>query len=304
MESTRVALDNIPQQVSAMAAFASVVEARSFSAAAERLGITKSAVSKQVARLEASLGTRLLRRTTRSLSLTQAGEVLYERAAQALALLQLAGGELSELVHEPRGKLRVTAPITYGRLRIVPRLREFVARHPNIQLQLVLLDRPVDLAAEGFDLAIRLVPKLPADVIARPLETAQYKLVSKPGYFTRAKAPKSPTDLKHVNCLRYEATETLSTWQFASAHGTAKVRIAGNLTVNNSEALRELTLQGAGVAVLPDFVIDADLRRGRLEELLHGWHVKPPFAPDAHIVWLPDRHMTPKMRAFIDFVRT
>lgn len=297
-----MALDNLPQQVSAMAAFASVVEAKSFSAAADRLGVTKSAVSKQIARLEASLGTRLLRRTTRSLSLTQAGEVLYERAAQALALLQLAGGELSELTQEPRGKLRVTAPITYGRLRIVPRLREFVTRHPHVQLQLVLLDRPVDLAAEGFDLAIRLVPKLPADVVARPLGSAQYKLVAKPGYFPRAKSPKSPGDLKDVNCLRYEATEALSTWHFTGPHGAAKIRIAGNLTVNNSEALRELTLQGAGIAALPDFAIDADLRRGRLEELLHGWQVKPPFAPDAHIVWLPDRHLTPKMRAFIDFL--
>jgi DNA-binding transcriptional LysR family regulator len=287
-----------------MATFARVVEAKSFSAAAERLGVTKSAVSKQVARLEASLGTRLLRRTTRSLSLTQAGELLYERAAQALALLRLAGGELSELSQEPRGKLRVTAPVTYGRLRIVPRLREFLVRHPHIELQLVLLDRPVDLAAEGFDLAVRLVPKLPADVIARPLETAQYKVVAKAGYFRRAAAPKLPNDLKDVNCLRYEATEALSIWQFTGPSGAAKVRINGNVAVNNSEALRELALQGAGVAVLPHFLVDADLQRGSLEEVLRGWRVKPPFAPDAHIIWLPDRHLTPKMRAFIDFLRT
>lgn len=292
----------LPHQMSAIAVFARVVDAKSFSAAAETLGLSKSAVSKQVARLEAELGAKLLRRTTRSISVTQAGEVLYDRAREAFGLLEHAGGELSELAQEPSGRLRVTAPVTYGRTRIVPRLPAFLKRYPLVELQLVLLDRPVDLASEGFDIAIRLVPKIPGDLIARPLGQARYRLVAKPGLFSRGTSPKDPSDLRRVNCLRYEATEALSTWQFVRHGTTTKVRVTGNVVVNNSDALRELAVQGMGVAVLPDFVADADLKRGRLEEVLSGWRVTPPFAADAHIVWLPDRYLTPKMRAFIDFL--
>ncbi|HVY81414.1 MAG TPA: LysR substrate-binding domain-containing protein [Steroidobacteraceae bacterium] len=291
-----------PHQLYAMVVFARVVEARSFSAAAERLGLSKSAISKQIKRLESDLGASLLRRTTRSLSVTHAGELLYERASQAIALFEQASGKLSEQSHQPHGKLRVTAPVTYGRVCVVPRLTAFLQRYPRIELQLVLLDRPVDLAAEGFDLAIRLVPKLPGDVIARPLGRSGYTLVAKPGLFTRRTQPREPSDLKHVNCLRYEATERLSIWQFTREGTTANVRVTGNMVVNNSEALRELALQGIGVAVLPDFLAESEIKRGRLERLLSGWHVTPPFATDAHIVWLPDRYRTPAMQAFVDFM--
>jgi DNA-binding transcriptional LysR family regulator len=288
--------------MAAMAVFARVVERKSFSGAAQALGLSKSAVSKQIAKLEALAGARLLRRTTRSLSLTQAGEVLYERASQAVALVSHAAGELSSFSEQPRGVIRVTAPVTFGRLRLVPRLKEFLARHPQVQIHLVLLDRPVDLAAEGFDLAVRLTPKLPAGVIARSIGGTQYKLVAKAGYFSKGAAPRSASDLARVNCLRYENTDALSTWQLSGPDGNVKVRVSGNLAVNNSESLRELVLAGLGVAVLPGFVVDGDLRTGRLEEVLRGWRVNPPFATDAHIVWLPDRQLTPRMRAFIDFL--
>jgi DNA-binding transcriptional LysR family regulator len=294
--------DKLPQQAAAMVVFARVVEMKSFSRAAQALELSKSAVSKQVARLESLVGARLLRRTTRSLSLTQAGEALYERAEQAIALVAQATGALSDFAQEPRGRVRITAPITYGRLRVVPRLEDFLARYPNIELQVVLLDRPVDLAAEGFDFAIRLTPKLPADAVARPLGRESYTLVAKSGYFKRRSAPREPADLQHVNCLRYETTDALSTWHFAGPGGNLKVRVTGNMVVNNSESLHELVLRGVGVAVLPSWVADADLRRGRLEEVLAAWRVKPPFATDVHLVWLPDRHLTVAMRSLIDFM--
>jgi DNA-binding transcriptional LysR family regulator len=292
----------MPQQISAMAVFVRVVESNSFSAAAEILGVSKSAVSKQVARLETELGTRLLRRTTRSLSTTQAGELLYERASQAFALLNHAGGALSELAQEPHGKLRVTAPVTYGRWRVIPRLPQFLKRYPRVEVQLVLLDRPVDLAAEGFDIAIRLVPKLPGDLIARPLGTETYKLVASPGFFARNSTPRQPSDLQKVNCLRYEASTSVSTWHFSRATDNVKVHVTGNVVVNNSDALRELAVHGAGVTVLPSFLADDEIKRNRLVELLRGWQVAPPFAANAHIVWLPDRYMTPKARAFVDYM--
>jgi DNA-binding transcriptional LysR family regulator len=295
-------IDNLPQQAAAMVAFTRVVEMKSFSAAAEVLGLSKSAVSKQVARLESLVGARLLRRTTRSLSLTQAGEVMYERAAQAVALLTQASGALSELTREPRGRVRITAPVTYGRLRVLPRLQDFLARYPNIEVQLVLLDRAVDLAAEGFDFAIRLTPKLPADVVARPLGKESYTLVAKSGYFERRSAPQQPADLQHVNCLLYEMTDALSTWHLVGPSGNVKVRVSGNMAVNSSESLHQLVLRGVGVAVLPSWVADSDLRRGRLEQVLPGWRVKAPFATDVHLVWLPNRHLTVGMRSFIDFM--
>jgi DNA-binding transcriptional LysR family regulator len=291
-----------PQQISAMAVFARVVESKSFSAAAESLGLSKSAVSKQIARLESDLGTRLMRRSTRSLSVTQAGELLYERASQAFAVLNHAGGELSELAHEPHGKLCVTAPVTYGRWRVIPRLPQFSKRYPRIDLQLVLLDRPVDMTAEGFDIAIRLVPKLPGDLIARPLGKESYKLVAHPALFAKGSVPREPADLLKVNCLRYEANTSLSTWQFTRKTSVSKVQVTGNIVVNSSDALRELALQSAGVAVLPTFMADDEIKRNRLVELLRGWAVTPPFATDAHILWHPDRYLTPKARAFVDYM--
>lgn len=295
-------VEPLPQQISAMAVFVRVVEMKSFSAAAAALGVSKSAVSKQLARLESGLGTKLLRRSTRSLSMTQAGEVLYERARQAFASLTHAGGELAELAHEPHGRLRVTAPITYGRHRVLPHVPRFLERYPQIELQLVLLDRPVDLVMEGFDIAIRLVPKLPGDVVARPLGKESYKLVAKPGSFSRKSTLREPADLGKVNCLRYEATPALSTWQFSRRGAVEKVRVNGNAVVNNSDALRHLALEGVGVAVLPAFLADEDIKRRRLVELLPGWQVTPPFAVDAHLVWMPDRYLTPRMRAFVDYM--
>lgn len=295
--------DHLLECMAGMAIFARVVEARSFSGAARTLGLTKSAVSKRISRLESLLGMQLLRRTTRSLSLTEAGRALYDRAAQAVALCHDASGAVAELTERPNGLLRVTAPVTFGRLRIAPLLSPFLAAHPQVQVQLVLLDRPVDLADEGFDVAIRLTRTLPADVVARRLASVRYVLCAAKGAFARSRLPRTPEELAGVPCLRYGGGETGSVWCFDDGEGNRRVRVSGPLWVNNSEALRDAVLAGTGVALLPDFVVEQDLREGRLRRLLHTWTPRAPFGTEACAVWLPDRHMPPKMRAFVDFLQ-
>lgn len=297
--------DHLPEQMAGIAVFACVVEARSFTGAARMLGTSKSAVSKQIARLETLLDVQLLRRTTRSLSPTAAGQTLYDRTAEAIALCRSAGGEVASLLQRPMGLLRVTAPMTLGRLVVAPALPAFLEAYPELRVQLVLLDRSVDLAEEGFDIAIRTTRELPAGAVARPLGSTAYLLCAAPGYLGRVAAPASPEDLATLNCLRYGEGETHQLWRFDGADGprdVRAVRVSGNLLVNSSESLRDAVRQGLGVALLPDFVVDEDLRQGRIVRLLPDWTVRPPFGPTISAVWLPDRHLPPKMRVFVDFM--
>jgi DNA-binding transcriptional LysR family regulator len=294
--------DQTPEQLAGMAVFARVVEARSFSGGARALGLTKSAVSKRIARLEAQMGVQLMRRTTRSLSLTDAGRTLYDRASHAITLCREAQGALSELSTGPRGMLRITAPMTFGRLRLAPLLPEFLGSYPDLQIQLVLLDRPVDLADEGFDLAIRLTKTLPAGVVARKLEPIQFVLCCAPNHFTRGTLPRTPADLQTVNCLRYGEGDPSQLWRFDGPEGSRSVRVHGNYLVNNSELLRDAVLQRIGIAILPRFVVAEDLRAGRIKQLMPDWKPRAPFGTNAYAIWLSDRHLPPKMRLFIDFL--
>lgn len=293
--------DPLPARMGRMAVFARVVESGSFSAAARLLGLTKSAVSKQVARLEGELGVRLLHRTTRSLSLTEAGRAVHARAAQAVMLVREAWGAAADLNETPRGLVRMTAPVSFGQSCLAPRLPALLGAHPELRVQLVLLDRPVDLAEEGFDLAIRLTRALPQGVVARPLVQIAYVLCAAPAYLANARAPRAPEDLASLNCLRYEAAERAERWRFERAGETVGIGVRGNLSLNNSEALREAALAGLGVALLPDYVVEADLAAGRLRALCPRWRPQPPFGATAYAIWHPDRRLPPKTRACVDF---
>lgn len=294
--------DLLPARMGRMAVFARVVEARSFSAAARMLGLTKSAVSKQVARLEAELGVRLLHRTTRSLSLTEAGRAVAAHAAQAVALVREASGAVADLNDAPRGLVRMTAPVSFGKSCLAPRLPALLAAHPELRIQLVLLDRPVDLAEEGYDLAIRLTRTLPQGVVARPLMRIGYLLCAAPAYLARVRGPRAPGDLAALNCLRYEAAGRPERWRFERAGETAAVGVTGNLSINNSEALREAALAGLGVALLPEYAVRGDVAAGRLRALCPRWQAQAPFGTTAHAVWHPDRQLPPKTRACVDFL--
>lgn len=289
------------EQIEDIAVFAMVVDQGSFSEAARRLGIAKSAVSKKVDRLERGLGVRLLNRSTRSLSMTEAGRAIHGRAVQSMALLEEARSQVANLSEAPRGQLRVTAPVAFGRLCLAPLLAEFLAAYPEIRLQLTLLDRVVDLAEEGFDLAIRLTRSPPDFVVAKPLMGVDYVVCAAPAYL-QGRRVEMPRDLAALNCLYYGYRDFGNDWVFQREGQRETVRVDGNLVVNSSEVVRDLLLDGVGVGLVARYAVAEEVRQGRLEVLLDGWKPVGPFGQTAFAIWLPQVHLPPKIRVFVDFL--
>jgi DNA-binding transcriptional LysR family regulator len=288
-------------RLSGMAVFAKVAETKSFSEAARRLGLSKSAVSKHVTRLEQSLKARLLNRTTRRLSLTEVGSAYYEHCSRMVAEAEAADLVVSRLHAMPRGVLKLTVPAAFGHLQVAPAIPELLARYPEMAVQIAMNDRDVDLAEEGFDVAIRLTEQPPPTVVARKLTTIRWVICAAPDYLARRGTPRTPQELRGHNCLFYSFLESSIEWRFRSPRGDAAVRVSGNFTANNSEAIREAALKGLGVALLPTFIVAADLREKRLEPVLANYEVTGAVANDAYALYLPTRYLSPKVRAFIDF---
>lgn len=289
------------ENLAGMAVFARVVEAKSFSEAARRLGISKSAVSKQVAQLERSLKARLLNRTTRRLSLTEVGAAFYEHCARMLAEAEAAELAVSRLYAEPRGVLRVTSPAAFGHLHIAPAIPDLIARYPDVAVQIVMSDRTVDLAEEGFDVAIRMTRDKAPNIVARTLAPVRWAVCATPAYLKKHATPRTPQDLARHNCLFYSILESSSEWRFTGSSGETAVQVEGNFTVNNSEALREAVLKGLGIALLPTFTVGTDLREKRLRQVLADYRAHGTFGNEVYAVYLPTRYLSPKVRAFVDF---
>lgn len=287
------------KNLAGMAIFARVVEERSFSAAARRLGLSKSMVSKEVTRLEQALGARLLNRTTRKLSLTEIGAAFYEPCARILQEAQEAELLVGRLHAEPRGVLRLTAPVAFGTLHVAPALPEFLAQYPDVRIDLTIGDRQLDLADEGLDLAIRIARVLPDNLAARRLAPINRVVCAAPAYFERHGIPRRPQDLARHNCLVYTHANPDSQWRFRSGKGEDVVPVQGNLTLNDDEALWQATLGGLGIALLPTFIVGKDLQSGRLQAVLSE-HV--PTERNLHALYLPNRHLSAKVRVFIDFL--
>ncbi len=289
--------------VSGMIVFARVVEARSFSAAAQRMNTSKSAVSKQVARLEADLGVRLLNRSTRQLSLTEAGAAVYEHCACIVAEAEAARAVASELYSAPRGVLKVAVPAAFGHLHVAPGIPLFLQRYPDLRVELEMTERVVDLAEEGQDLAIRIRDEPGPTQIARRLAPLSWLVCATPRYFARHGMPQTPAELAGHNCLHYAARDAEAHWRFSSARGELAVAVQGNFRVNNSEAIREVVLEHHGIALLPTFVVWQDLKRGLLQRALAGYPAHTSFGSHIQATYLPSRYVSPKIRAFVDFYR-
>lgn len=292
-------------------AFARVIDARSFSGAAKLLGATKSAVSKQVARLEEQLGTRLLHRTTRSISPTAEGRGVYERALRLLEEAQALEAELAGQREQPRGVLRLSTSTAFGNLQFTALMAAFCARHPQLQVVLGLNDRYVDLAEEGFDVVLRLTGRPSPGLVARRLADIRFVLCASPDYLAAHGTPATVADLAGHRCLRFGYLHGPDRWRFRHTDGTeAETDIAGSLrfesglTANSSESLRVAALTGMGLAVLPTYAIGPDLRAGRLRALLPDWTPQggPAEANVLYAVYLPSRFPSPKVRALIDFL--
>jgi DNA-binding transcriptional LysR family regulator len=282
-----------------MAVFVRVAEQGSFSTAAQQLGLSKSAVSKHVAALEERLGVRLLNRTTRRLAVTEVGAVYRDYCARVVQEVEEADLTASQHSIEPRGRLKVNAPMTFGFLHLVPLLPEFLARHPALEVELTLDDRIVDLLDEGFDLAVRIGRLADSSLVARRLAGTRFLCVAGPAYLARAGTPATPADLARHNCLRYSYRRQPDDWSFSRGTEQVTVRVAGNLQANNGDALRAAARAGLGIVYLPDFIIGDDLESGELIQLLADWEA--PEIP-IHAVFPPQRHPSAKLRAFVDFL--
>jgi len=283
-----------------MAAFAKVVQTKSFSKAANSLGVTRSAVSKHISRLEDALRVKLLNRTTRSLSLTEAGAAVFAHCERMLTEAEDAATVVNRLSAAPRGTVRVSTTNAYGRLQIVPLLPEFFARYPEVAVELLFTDRFVDLSEEGFDVVLRLSSKLSPNLVMKRLAPIEYAVCASPKYFKEAGVPRTPIDLATHNCLQFSTMQ--QTWQFDGPKGRVTVDVQGKLQVNNSEALRDMLLEHIGIALLPIWAVSEDLKRGRLVAALTQYRALGPFGSDVHIGYLPSRYPSPKIRAFVDFL--
>lgn len=287
-------------RLDAMEAFVRVAEIGSFSGAAHRLGISKSVVSRQISGLETRLGARLFHRTTRSLSLTEVGQAYLERCLRILSDIEEADGSVSALQATPRGRLRVNAPMSFAIHHLAPLIPVFLERFPEVDLDMEMNDRYVNLIEEGFDLAVRIGRLEDSSLIARQLAPSRLVLCASPDYLRRHGRPETPEDLAKHCCLTYSARTAASEWRFQDGQGKRwTVEIKGRLRANNGDLLRQAALAGIGLVRLPTFLCGRDLQAGRLVSLLTQY---VPQDMAIHAVYPHNRHLSPKVRAFVDFL--
>jgi DNA-binding transcriptional LysR family regulator len=257
--------------VSGMAVFVAVVEGGSLAAAARRTGLTPSAVSKLVARLESGFGAPLLRRTTRRMSVTEAGERFFERARAVLDDLRSVEQEMASANAEPRGLLRVSAPQLLGQTRVVPIVLAFMRKVPAVTLDLELTDRVVDMVGERIDLAVRITSEPPASFVARRVGSIRRVLCASPAYLRTRRAPRTPRELTEHACLALAGPNPSALWNFAPAASGGipeSVRVAVRFRANNTLSLYEAAKAGLGIADLPRYLVEDDLRARRLVSML------------------------------------
>ena len=304
-----------------MAVFARVVEAGSFSGAARALGTTPSAVSRQVARLEGLLRVRLLERTTRKLRLTEAGHVAYTRCqaldSAAREVLQLA----EQHTHTPQGLVRMSVPKAYGRQRIHPLVAPFLAAHPQVDVQLVVTDRVVDLFAEAVDLAIHITDTPPPGLAGRPLEAVEHIVCASPAYLARRGTPQHPSELAAHDCIYLGEDPSDRRWRFTqrvlATKGKSKdpagqgllqdgeqatVAVHGRYVVNHSEMRREAAMADLGIASLPGFAAQAALASGALVRVLTAWRHDTAYSGTAWLLYPPNRFLPHRLRGWIDYL--
>lgn len=287
-------------RLATMEAFARVAETQSFSEAARRLRSSKSLVSRHVAALEASLGVRLFHRTTRSLTLTEEGRGYHAQVTRILAEIEEANNSVSQTRVTPRGRLKVSAPMSFGTLHLAPAVPRFLARYSEVELDLHLNDRYVDLVDEGFDLGIRVGRLAESSMVARKLCAMRMILCASPDYLQAHGTPQTPTELIRHQCLCYSTNTFMPEWRLMQLDGTPwQVEIKGHLHANNGDVLRTAALAGAGIAFLPSFIVGNDLQASTLVSILADY---VPADSAIHAVYPNSRHLSPKVRAFIDFL--
>ncbi len=288
----------------ALKMFVATVDAKGFSAAARGLGLATSSVTRMVDALEQELGTVLLNRSTRQVTVTEAGAAYYQSARQVLEYLAEADASVMDGGDEPSGPLRVSVPTAFGRRMISPHIGTLLARHPRLELDITLTDEIVDLLGERVDLSIRLGAAAPMDgVVARTLGEFRRHVVASPAYLAERGTPAQPLELAEHDCLRFNYGAARQVWTFQGPEGEVRVPVRGRMRSNNIEVLREVALAGSAVALLPDWLVDDDIAAGRLLSLFPGQRIN---ADDTRslitALYLPSHRASRRVAAFIAFV--
>ena len=312
------------EMLNEMAVFVQVVDSAGFSAAARQLRLTTSAVSRHVTRLEHQLGGRLLLRTTRSLTLTELGAQVYAGCARMLSTAREVHTLAGSYRARPNGTVRLTAPVVFGQVWLAPRLPGFLARYPDVSIQLSLIDRNVDLVEDGVDLAIRISRELSPTLAARTLCGMRYVLVASPDYLTQHGVPSHPQDLQAHACIYLGYGAYGDTWTlYPSAKGNptkpkshrkaqgalsamggdaVQVKVASRAAVNNSAAIMAMVEEDGGIGLVPDFSAQAALAGGKVREVLPDWALGEPYTGTVYAVYTPGPHLPLKTRALIDYL--
>lgn len=281
--------------------------AGSYTAAAKRLGVSKGAVSLRIAELEQISGVALVRRTTRSVRLTLAGQALVDGSKHAFSAIERGFDNILDLSEVPRGVVRVTAPVALGRQKIIPLIGTFLAAYPDVRIEMELSDHLSSLTHEGFDLAIRHTNSVPETHVAWLLRPSETLLVATPAYLEKHGTPKTPDDLASHNCLYYLRSAALPAWSFVPAgHGTDRhsVAVRGNFCANNSEALRGVVMADQGIALLPDFTSREDVTAKRLVHLLPDWKPVGVFGEAIYAIRPYSAYVPRAVRAFVDYLKS
>ena len=284
-----------------MKMYAAVVDGGSFAAAAGKLGVSRAMVSKQVQKLEEHLGTRLLNRTTRRISLTETGREFHERSVQILADVEDAEHGAARLTHTARGLLRVTIPLAYGQHRLAAIVGDYALAYPQVKLDIALSDRKLDIVEDGFDLAIRIGALPPSDLVARKIGSERSVVCGTPAYLARHGAPQLPSDLAGHACLGYTLTGAGNEWRLENIGdgAIASIAVNGPIKADNGDILRLAALRDAGLIFQPRFIVAGELAAGRLVQVLPQWQSGE---LGVHAVYPSRKHLSAKVRTFIDYL--
>lgn len=281
-----------------MKVYVLAVEKGSLSAAAAACGISATMAGNHLRTLEKRLGMQLLQRTTRRQHLTAFGEDYYARCREILRLVAETDVQAQNLQLAPAGKLRITAPLTFGAEALMPGMAAYLERYPDVSIDVSLSDRVVDLVEEGFEAAIRIGQLPDSLLIARPLAPYRLMICASPDYLARRGTPRHPAELSQHECLSFSPA-ALAHWRLTGEDGVCSVPVSGRLQVNHGQALRVAALHGLGIVLQPALLLETDVRAGRLVQLFPA-HALP--SRPLHVVYMPDRYRSPKLRSFVDFL--
>lgn len=286
-------------RIASMQQFVEVVKSESFTVAAEKLNLSRAQVSKSIMRLEQHLGTRLLNRTTRQISLTDIGKIYFQRCLLILEDIEEMEGIASEQTEKPSGVLKISAPTSFGILHLQQVLAEYLKKYPDVQISISLTDRLVDIVEEGIDVVLRISKLSDSSLIARKIAPCQLILCASPEFLQKFGTPATPEELTTLPCLTYSNKPYPNRWQFTGPQGEVSIKVSGPFEADNGDILKSITLAGMGISLLPDFIVGPEISSGKLQSIL------PDYSPGGipiYAIFPSRRYLSAKVRTFVDFI--